>query len=282
MISGLGMILYPSIANFVNSYTQSKAIATYIELTEDLSNQKKDQLLKEAYSFNADLFKSSSSFGSYSSYLQSKYSGILDISGTGIIGYINIPSIDVHLSIYHGTTSETLQVGIGHLEGSSLPVGGENTHSVLSGHTGLPSAKLFTDIDQLQEGDIFSIHVLDEVLTYEVDQVEIVLPDDMNLLSIEEGKDLVTLVTCTPYGVNSHRLLVRGHRVPTITGEENETLSQFLIENNINPIYLAGIGIIIIVLIALVLLWIRARKNKGKMKVGKPNIPLPKLPDNKG
>lgn len=141
------------------------------------------------------------------------YEQLLNVSGNGIMGYIEIPSIDVMLPIYHGTSEEVLQVAIGHIEGSSLPIGGESTHSVISGHRGLPSSRLFTDIDQLSEGDTFTLMVLDEVLTYEVDQIRIVEPEDISLLAIEEGQDLCTLVTCTPYGVNSHRLLVRGHRV---------------------------------------------------------------------
>lgn len=212
LLAGLSLLLYPFISNYWNSTHQSQAIATYKENVKELDEDTYNKLIKEAQEYNTSLLHNSNRF--FPSKEESEYyDTLISISEDGIMGYIEIPNIDVSLPIYHGTDEEILQTAVGHIEGSSLPIGGQSTHCVISGHRGLPSAKLFTDIDQLAEGDIFTIHVLNEVLTYEVDQIRIVEPDDTSLLKIEEGKDLCTLVTCTPYGVNSHRLLVRGHRV---------------------------------------------------------------------
>ena len=181
------------------------------------------------------------------------------------MGYIEIPSIDVMLPIYHGTSEEVLQTAIGHIEGSSLPIGGPSTHCVISGHRGLPSARLFTDIDQLSEGDTFTLLVLDETLTYEVDQIRIVEPDDTSLLTIEEGQDLCTLVTCTPYGVNSHRLLVRGHRVENqeTAGVLRITADAMMIDSRyVAPVI--AVPILIIVILVMVLRPLGRRKKKGK------------------
>mgnify|MGYP002585885471 FL=1 len=212
LLAGLSLLLYPFVSDYWNSLHQSRAIATYMEAVTELDEAAYEEWWDGAKAYNASLP------GTQNRFLPDKeeqrnYEKLLDISGTGILGYVEIPNIDVLLPIYHGTDEEVLQVAIGHIEGSSLPVGGESTHCVISGHRGLPSSRLFTDLDQLTEGDIFILRVLDETLTYEVDQIHIVEPDDTSLLGIEEGQDLCTLITCTPYGVNSHRLLVRGHRV---------------------------------------------------------------------
>ena len=212
LLAGLSLLLYPFVSDYWNSLHQSRAIATYMEAVTELDEAAYEEWWDGAKTYNASLP------GTQNRFLPDKeeqrnYEKLLDISGTGILGYVEIPNIDVLLPIYHGTDEEVLQVAIGHIEGSSLPVGGESTHCVISGHRGLPSSRLFTDLDQLTEGDIFILRVLDETLTYEVDQIHIVEPDDTSLLGIEEGQDLCTLITCTPYGVNSHRLLVRGHRV---------------------------------------------------------------------
>ena len=181
------------------------------------------------------------------------------------MGYIEIPSIDVMLPIYHGTSEEVLQVAIGHIEGSSLPIGGESTHSVISGHRGLPSSRLFTDIDQLSEGDTFTLMVLDEVLTYEVDQIRIVEPDDISLLAIEEGQDLCTLVTCTPYGVNSHRLLVRGHRVENQgTGGMFRIMADAMMIDSRYVAIIIAIPILIIVILLMAIRSLKRRKKKAK------------------
>lgn len=221
LLAGLSLLLYPLVSNYWNSIHQSQAIAAYMDDVAELDDGTYDALWEEAQDYNASLLENENRFFPDEEERQ-QYKQLLSISDDGIIGYIEIPSIDVTLPIYHGASEEILQVAIGHIEGSSLPVGGLSTHCVISGHRGLPSSRLFTDIDQLSEGDIFTLLVLDETLTYEVDQIRIVEPDDISLLEIKEGEDLCTLVTCTPYGVNSHRLLVRGHRV------ENQEATGFL------------------------------------------------------
>ena len=224
LLAGLSLLLYPLVSNYWNSIHQSQAIAAYMDDVSELDDSTYDALWEEAQGYNASLLENENRFFPDEEE-QQQYEQLLRISDdgiNGIIGYIEIPNIDVTLPIYHGTSEEILQVAIGHIEGSSLPVGGLSTHCVISGHRGLPSSRLFTDIDRLSEGDIFTLLVLDEALTYEVDQIRIVEPDDISLLEIEEGEDLCTLVTCTPYGVNSHRLLVRGHRV------ENQEAMGFL------------------------------------------------------
>lgn len=224
LLAGLSLLLYPLVSNYWNSIHQSQAIAAYMDDVSELDDTTYDALWEEAQGYNASLLEDENRFFPDEEERQ-QYEQLLRISDdgiNGIIGYIEIPNIDVTLPIYHGTSEEILQVAIGHIEGSSLPVGGLSTHCVISGHRGLPSSRLFTDIDRLSEGDIFTLLVLDEALTYEVDQIRIVEPDDISLLEIKEGEDLCTLVTCTPYGVNSHRLLVRGHRV------ENQEATGFL------------------------------------------------------
>lgn len=211
-LAGLSLLLYPSVSNYWNDMHATRAVASYAENVQKLDTERYDTLWAMAQEYNAALRERE--FAPYlSDEEQSRYDAQLDLDQTGVMGYIEIPTIDISLPVYHGTDDSVLQVAVGHLEWSSLPVGGEGTHCVLSGHRGLPSAKLFTNLDRLAEGDTFILRVLDEILTYEVDQILIVEPEDVSALHIEEGKDLCTLVTCTPYGVNSHRLLVRGHRV---------------------------------------------------------------------
>ena len=209
---GVSVLLYPTVSDYWNSLHQSQAIATYADSVENMDEQDYEKLWDAAVSYNQKLFQSGHGLG-LKDEEKEEYNKLLDVSGTGIMSYIEIPKIKCSLPIYHGTDEGVLQIAVGHIEGSSLPVGGLNTHCVLSGHRGLPSAKLFSNLDKLEEGDIFMIRTLDQTLTYEVDQIRIVLPDEVDDLKIEEGKDLCTLVTCTPYGINTHRLLVRGHRV---------------------------------------------------------------------
>lgn len=222
LIAGLSLLLYPTISDYWNSFHQTRAIASYEDQVNNIDEEQKQQMLKLAKEYNerlvgmVDRWKLSAEEYEY-------YESILDVTGTGIMGYVEIPNIKVQLPVYHGTNQEVLQIAVGHVEGSSLPVGGIGTHSVLSGHRGLSSAKLFTDIDQLTEGDIFRFSVLGETLTYQVDQIHIVLPDEINDLEIDRDMDYCTLVTCTPYGVNSHRLLVRGHRI------ENENDARIIV-----------------------------------------------------
>lgn len=212
LIVGLSLLLYPTLADWWNSMHQSRAVATYVEQVANIDDEEYAHLWEDAWNYNQSLIGRSNNY-LLSEEQQKAYDQILNIGGLGIMGYIEVPSIGVTLPIYHGTDESVLQIALGHLEWTSLPVGGESSHCVISGHRGLPSAKLFTDLDKLTIGDVFMFRVLDEILTYEVDQILIVEPHETDALQIEKGKDLCTLITCTPYGVNSHRLLVRGHRV---------------------------------------------------------------------
>lgn len=212
LIIGLSLLLYPSFSDYWNKKVQSYAVVNYIENVSQLDDTSYREILDQAKEYNQSLRHRENPYG-ITEEQQAQYRALLNPFGSDIMGYIEIPSINVNLPVYHGTEDSVLQVAVGHLEWTSLPVGGEGTHCVLSGHRGLPSARLFTDLDQLQQGDTFLLQVLDETLTYEVDQILIVLPHEVEALLAEEGKDLCTLVTCTPYGVNSHRMLVRGHRV---------------------------------------------------------------------
>ena len=210
LILGVALLLYPAFSNYVHSRNVAKIITDYNRVSSDTSEERKLQMIKDAEDYNAKLAKTPQNF--YDPSQVTGYNKTLDLTGTGIMGYINIPKIGVELPIYHGTEKGVLQVGVGHLEGSSLPVGGGSTHAVLSGHRGLPSSRLFTDLDEIETGDTFTITVMDRVITYKVDQIKIVLPEEIEDLYIEDGMDYCTLVTCTPYGVNTHRLLVRGVR----------------------------------------------------------------------
>lgn len=209
---GLSLLLYPTVSDFWNSFHQSRAIASYAEAVAELDDGTYEQLRSDAQVYNGQLKEDRNRLQPEKEDT-ARYESLLNISGNGVMGYIEIPSIHVSLPIYHGVGETILQIAVGHIEGTSLPVGGLGTHCVLSGHRGLPSARLFTDLDKLSEGDVFLLRVLDEVLTYEVDQIHIVEPHEVDLLEIKDGQDLCTLVTCTPYGINSHRLLVRGHRI---------------------------------------------------------------------
>ena len=215
LLVGLSLLLYPTFSDYWNSFHQTHAIASYSKEVSQLDDETFEELKEEAIAYNNSLIGKSNRLN-LSKADEKEYESLLDVTGTGIMGYIEISKIRCSLPIYHGTDDAVLQIAIGHIPGSSLPVGGESTHCVLSGHRGLPSAKLFSKLDQLEVGDTFVLRVLDDVLTYEVDQILIVEPQEINSLQIEEGKDLCTLVTCTPYGVNTHRLLVRGHRIENL------------------------------------------------------------------
>ena len=209
---GLSLVLYPSVSDYWNSLHQSRAIATYAEEVSNLNTDRYEQLWAEAVDYNRTLRDRDNAF-LLSETQKAAYDSLLNVGGNGVMGYIEIPTIGVSLPVYHGTDEGVLQIAVGHIEWTSLPVGGESSHCVISGHRGLPSAKLFTNLDKLVVGDTFLFRVLDETLTYEVDQILIVEPQEVSALTIREGEDLCTLVTCTPYGINTHRLLVRGHRV---------------------------------------------------------------------
>ena len=214
-VVGLSLLLYPIVSDYWNSFHQTRAVASYSATVESTSAADRDEIRAVAQEYNAQLAEGKTSW-LLTDEQKVEYEKQLAVDDTGIMGYVDIPSIECTLPIYHGTDEAVLQIAAGHIEGSSLPVGGESTHCVISGHRGLPSAKLFTDIDQLLEGDVFMLRVLGETLTYEVDQILVVLPHEVDSLEVVAGEDYCTLVTCTPYGVNTHRLLVRGHRVATV------------------------------------------------------------------
>lgn len=213
-LAGLSLLVYPPVSNYVNSLRQSRLVAAYMDDVSQLENTQKTRFLEAANAYNRELAKLPLHFNLSPNEMK-EYTETLDVSGTGVMGYLEIPKIEVSLPIYHGTEDAVLEFAVGHLAGTSLPVGGSSTHAVLTGHTGLPSAKLLSDVEKLDLGDIFYVQILDETLTYEVDQIRKVLPEVTKDLAITEGEDYCTLVTCTPYGVNSHRLLVRGTRIET-------------------------------------------------------------------
>lgn len=257
LLAGILLLLYPTFSDYWNSYHQTQAIADYSEKVADLSEEEYDQIWTAAWKYNEVLADQGNGFF-LSEPLKEKYENLLNISGLGVMGYIEIPEIDCSLPIYHGTEESVLQIAVGHLEWSSLPVGGSGSHCVLSGHRGLPSAKLFTDLDKLSEGDIFVLRILDEVLTYEVDQILIVEPQEMSSLQIIEGGDLCTLVTCTPYAINTHRLLVRGHRIEN--PEESQSIRITADAIQIEPLIVAPAVAAPMLLILLILLLIPKKK----------------------
>lgn len=261
-LAGLSLLLYPTVSDWWNSMHQSTAIAEYSQRVAELDDDTYAQLLADAQAYNETLVGRGDDRFVMTEAEQEEYEQLLTVSGTGIIGYVQIEKVDIYLPIYHGTNESALQVGTGHLEGSSVPVGGESTHSVISGHTGLPSSSLFTDIDQLEAGDTFVITVLGETLTYEVDQILTVEPTDLESLAIEEGMDYCTLMTCTPYGVNSHRLLVRGHRVPNAEITVVETFPSTPVDYLLIGA-LAALGVaLLLVLIHVIRHGVRKKKNK--------------------
>lgn len=261
LIIGLSLMLYPSFADWWNASRSSKAITTYAENVANLDREKYDLLWDDAREYNMSLLYRTNEY-LLSDEQKERYSSILNISGTGIMGYIEIPSIDVTLPIYHGTEENVLQVAAGHLQWSSVPVGGSSTHCVISGHRGLPSARLFTDLDKLVEGDIFLFRILDEILTYEVDQIRIVEPHQTEDLLIQEGEDLCSLVTCTPYGINTHRLIVRGHRVANL--EEAKAVRVTADAIQIEPLVVAPMMAAPILLILFITLFIPKPRNRGR------------------
>lgn len=258
--AGLSLLLYPTVSDYWNSLHASQAVADYAENVRNLEAEKYEQVLQDARNYNQMLPYKHTTFA-LSEEDKGAYDTLLDISGTGVMGYIEIPTINISLPVYHGTEDAVLQIAVGHLEWSSLPVGGEDTHCVLSGHRGLPSAKLFTNLDKLVVGDKFVMRVLDEVLTYEVDQILIVEPTDVSTLIIEAGKDLCTLVTCTPYGINSHRLLVRGHRIEN--QEEAQAIRVTSDAIQIEPLIVAPAVALPMILVLLMILLVSGGKTKS-------------------
>lgn len=259
LLVGLSLLLYPSVSDYWNSLHQSRAIATYAEEVANLDEDQYAEIWDAAAEYNASLLERTNSY-LLSDVQKETYQQLLNVSGTGVMGYIEIPVIQCSLPLYHGTDEGVLQIAVGHLDWTSLPVGGESTHCVLSGHRGLPSAKLFTNLDKLVVGDVFMLRVLDEVLTYEVDQILIVEPHETSELQIVKGQDYCTLVTCTPYGINSHRLLVRGHRIENLA--EAKTVHVTADAMQIEPMIVAPIVAIPILLVLLILLLLPKPKKK--------------------
>lgn len=265
IVLGLSLILYPAVSDYVNSFSQSNAILSYSKAVSIISKPQYDRFLKQAKDYNEKMKLSEMSV-----YLSDEqileYDQMLDIDGSGVMGYVDIPLINVSLPIYHGTSDGVLQKGVGHLEWTSLPIGGNNTHSVISGHRGLPSSKLFTDIDKLEIGDIFYLNILEDRLCYEVDQIRIVLPSDTSDLTVIDGEDLCTLMTCTPYGINTHRLLVRGHRI-----EDPGESGSMKISSNAVQINKYIVAFFIALPEVLILVFILAIKDFGKRNILAPS-----------
>ena len=257
---GLAVMLYPTISNYINQRNQSRVVNSYTDSVDHLTQADYSAFFEAADAFNQKIAADPDALFHAKQFTD--YASTLDVTGTGIMGYITISKIGVELPIYHGTGDAVLQVAAGHLEGTSLPVGGTDTHAVLSAHRGLPSAKLFTNLDRLEVGDTFTITVLDRVLTYQVDQISIVLPTQVQDLKVEPGKDLVTLMTCTPYGINTHRLLVRGHRVTT-----PENLKRIRVTSDasrIEPILIAPL--LAVPLLVLLLVWLLLADRRKKKR----------------
>ena len=261
---GLSLVLYPSVSDYWNSLHQSRAIATYAEEVSNLNTDRYEQLWAEAVDYNRTLRDRENAF-LLSETQKTAYDSLLNVGGNGVMGYIEIPTIGVSLPVYHGTDEGVLQIAVGHIEWTSLPVGGESSHCVISGHRGLPSAKLFTNLDKLVVGDTFLFRVLDETLTYEVDQILIVEPQEVSALTIREGEDLCTLVTCTPYGINTHRLLVRGHRVEN--AETARTIRVTADAMQVEPLIVAPM--VAAPMLAVLLIWVMLGGGKRKGTRGK-------------
>ena len=261
LLAGVSLLLYPSLSDYWNSMHQTRAIASYAETVSQLDTAQYDEMWKAAQDYNRSLAQRETAFA-LTDEQKAAYESLLDVSGLGVMGYIEIPEIDCSLPIYHGTEESVLQVAVGHLEWSNLPVGGEGTHCVLSGHRGLPSAKLFTNLDKLAVGDTFLLRVLDEVLTYEVDQILIVEPEQVDALGIVPGEDYCTLVTCTPYGINTHRLLVRGHRVENTP--EAARMHVTADATQFDPLLVAPVLAIPVLLLFLMILLVPKRRRKSR------------------
>ncbi len=258
VLIGLGVLLYPSASNAWYRWQTSKEIAQYNEVAEG-DGVDYSALWEAAEEYNRMLAEDGSSVDTSEEYVAQ----FLNPLGTGMMGYISIPAIDVYLPIYQGTEETSLQSGVGYWRGTSLPTGGESTHCVLTAHTGLSKAKMFTDLDELELGDTFTLTILDRVLTYEVDQILVTVPDDLSALQSVEGEDYVTLYTCTPYGINTHRLLVRGHRIETPDEGEDSAVTETDGGRNWLPLALLGLLLLILLLILLLLLARRRKKRRA-------------------
>ena len=274
-IAGLSLLLYPYIANEWNSYRQEQLISSYDNSIEEIKEEiNYSDEWKQAHEYNSSLLPSilpdSFAIAAAAEEPAEDYMGALNLLGDGIMGTVEIPKINIKIPIYHTTSEEVLQIAAGHLEGSSLPVGGKDTHAVISAHRGLPSASLFTDLDRLEIGDHFAIHVLDDTLYYEVEKISVVEPEDTHTLSVEPGRDLVTLLTCTPYGVNSHRLLVRGYRVDYTPELLDVEVEQSIINPSIHTNYLLWVIVgLAITFLIIIILTIREKCIRRKLAANK-------------
>ena len=260
---GVGILLYPSFSDYWTSLHQSRAIASYTEAVAGVTKEDYTKEWEAAAAYNEELGTEENRWMPQPEDTE-QYNSLLNIGGTGIMGYIEIPDINVSLPIYHGTDESVLQIAIGHIEGSSLPTGGIGRHCVVSGHRGLPSAKLFTDLDKMELGDIFIIRVLDEIMTYEVDQVLIVEPYDLSALAIDPEQDYVTLVTCTPYGINTHRMLVRGHRIENLV--ESVAIRVVADAAQIDTrIVAAALALPLLLILIIIMMIVTGRQNRRNM-----------------
>ena len=251
MLAGVFLLLYPSVSNYWNSFHQTRAISEYSEAVSTMDKDEQKEIIESARAYNEKLAETGILWNMTEAQ-RAEYNKELSIDGSEVMAVVSIPKFHIRCPIYHGTDETVLQIAVGHIEGSSLPVGGKDTHTIISGHRGLPSARLFTDIDKIKEGDTWTINVLNETLTYECDQIRIVLPDDLSDLRIEEDKDLCTLVTCTPYGINTHRLLVRGHRVPNANGSADITADAIQVEPVFVALFMAVPVVILLILVLLI------------------------------
>lgn len=264
LLSGLSLLLYPTLSNIWNSYHQSEAIASYKHHVADMKQSKEEEMLSAAHAYNKTLATGVTPLLNLTKSEIETYNHILDVTGTGIMAYVEIPKLKTTMPIYHGTDEAVLEIAIGHIPGTSFPIGGKGTHAVISGHRGLPSAKLFSNLNQLKNGDTFMIHVLGRTLIYEVDQSLTVKPEDLSALKIDPVQDYCTLVTCTPYGVNTHRLLVRGHRIFK-EKENSEAINKSTRQHPVLHLILITGGTILFIIFALV--YFRHRRRQIKMKV---------------
>ena len=263
LVAGLGIVLYPTISDWWNSYHQSRAIAEYVSAVQETDPAVIEKMLSDAGDYNKRLAADSDRWN-MTDEEKAEYESLLNLTGNGVMGYVQVNAINVDYPIYHGMEESVLQIAFGHLEGTSLPVGGETTHAAISGHRGLPRARLFTDLDRLVEGDTFTITVLNQTNYYEVDQIRIVLPEDLSDLTIDQGQDYVTLITCTPYGINTHRLLVRGHRIDPLLDAEAITPDALQI-----PRYIAILAVavpILFVFLVGMLIYYRVRRPEMDME----------------
>jgi sortase A len=260
---GLSVLLYPTVSDFWNEKRQSQAIVNYDDLIVDLTPEDYSELFAKADTYNQKIRNMSYPFLNHKN-IADEYYSTLDVNGDGMMGYITIEKIKVQLPIYHGTSDKVLNSAVGHVEGSSIPVGGKGTHAVLSAHRGLPSAKLFTNLDKVEVGDVFTIRILDRTITYQVDQILIVLPDKTDDLNVVAGEDYCTLVTCTPYGINTHRMLVRGTRIENI--EPDRVVNVITEAYQIDPLIVTPAVAAPILGLLLIYLLVRSSKDKKKRK----------------